>query len=191
MDGTTGLTWRHLASASLVLAMLAGFALSPCGRSAEFGLGVSICLAAVLALLGVIDIYTLRLPDPLTLGLLAAGLAVSALAGLNPFLHSAIGAVLGYALIRGLKIYWQHRRGEDGIGLGDAKLLAAAGAWTGWIGLPQILLFGSGLALVFVLIGKISGQIKDSNARIPFGPFLALGIWLIWRTGGVLEFATL
>lgn len=181
------MTWRHFAVAGFVLAILAGFLIAPSGMAAEAGLMVSIALAAGLTALGVIDIYTLRLPDPLTFILIAAGLLLAGLDGWGPFANALIGAVAGYGLIWGLRELWLRVRGEDGIGLGDAKLLAGAGAWTGWVGLPQILLLASGIALACVALGKLSRLMKSENPRLPFGPFLALGLWLVWRTGGLLE----
>ena len=181
------MTWRRLAVAGFVLAIMAGFLITPSGPAVEAGLAVSIALAAGLTLLGVIDIYTLRLPDLLTFFLIIAGLVIAALSGWGAFANALIGAGVGYGLIWGLRESWLRSRGEDGIGLGDAKLLAGAGAWTGWVGLPQILLLASGIALAFVGLGKVSGLMKAENPRLPFGPFLALGLWLVWRSGGLLE----
>ena len=181
------MTWRHMAVAGFVLAILAGFLIPPSGTAAGAGLMVSIALAAGLILLGAIDIYTLRLAYPLTFPLLAAGLLLAALGGWASFANALIGALAGYGLIWGLRELWLRARGEDGIGLGDAKLLAGAGAWTGWVGLPQILLLASGIALAGVALGKISRLTISENPRLPFGPFLALGLWLVWRTGGLLE----
>jgi leader peptidase (prepilin peptidase)/N-methyltransferase len=119
--------------------------------------------------------------------LIAAGLLLAALGGWGLFANALIGAAAGYGLIWGLRELWLRGRGEDGIGLGDAKLLAGAGAWAGWVGLPQVLLLASGIALVCVAFGKISRLMKSENLRLPFGPFLALGLWLVWRTGGLVE----
>ena len=66
-------------------------------------------------------------------------------------------------------------RGKDGLGRGDAKLLAGGGAWCGWMGLPFIVLIGSGMGLVAALFPSVRNQ-----KRIPFGPFLALGILIVW-----------
>jgi leader peptidase (prepilin peptidase)/N-methyltransferase len=60
------------------------------------------------------------------------------------------------------------------MGGGDIKLIAMIGAWMGWRPLPIVVLIS---ALAGTLIGGIfivaSG--KGARARIPFGPFLALG----------------
>ena len=69
-------------------------------------------------------------------------------------------------------------RGIDGLGRGDAKLLAAGGAWCGWIGLPFIVLIAS---LGGIIQGLISGAFRGEARRpIPFGPALSLAIFLVW-----------
>ena len=143
----------------------------------------AVVLAATLILLSAIDAATHRLPDVLTLPLIGAGLIWSGGMGWSVLFLSALGAVIGYAIIAGLNGYWRWRRGVEGIGLGDAKLLAAGGAWCGVMGLPFILLISSAAGLLvsaFTLkaIGKETKSIRTT--RIPFGPFLALGIWFVW-----------
>jgi leader peptidase (prepilin peptidase)/N-methyltransferase len=71
------------------------------------------------------------------------------------------------------------------MGLGDAKLLAASGAWLGAEGLPGVLLWASGSALVGILIARWRGETLSASTRVPFGPFLAFGTWLVWVYGPV------
>ena len=87
----------------------------------------------------------------LTLPLAAAGLAVAWLAQRGAMLDNIAGAALGYAAF--FIIAWAYRRwrGRDGLGAGDAKLLAALGAWVGATGLPSVVLLGSLMALAVVL----------------------------------------
>jgi len=47
-----------------------------------------------------------------------------------------------------IELTYRRLRGQDGLGRGDAKLLAAGGAWCGWSGLPLIVLISSALALI-------------------------------------------
>ena len=140
-------------------------------------------LALVLILLSAIDAWQHRLPDKLTLPLLAAGLIRAALTGWQDLLNAAIGAFIGYAVIWSLAEYWRRRRGVEGIGLGDAKLLAAGGAWCGAPALPLILLLASGAGLVFVAAQRLWDWAHDRQSQlgaIAFGPFLSGGIWIIW-----------
>ena len=55
---------------------------------------------------------------------------------------SIIGAVIGYLVFFAIEIAYKKFRKIDGLGRGDAKLLAAGGAWCGWMGLPYIVLLG-------------------------------------------------
>ena len=79
---------------------------------------------------------------------------------------------------------YRRLRGREGMGLGDAKLLGAAGAWVGWQGLAGVLLIAAvtGLATAVVL------RRTSLSDALPFGPFLALGIWLTWLYGPLVLF---
>lgn len=131
-----------------------------------------------------IDVRTLRLPDALTLPLIALGLVYNlAASGWSGAALSGLGAGLGYGVIWALQAYWRWRFKREGIGLGDAKLLSAGGAWCGPMALPFILLAASGLGLVVALGGwmfKIPARSDVMGMRLPFGPFLSVGIALVW-----------
>lgn len=142
-------------------------------------------LGWILLTLAWIDARTFLLPDRLTLPLIALGLAVAAL--MDDDLTSAlIGAAAGYGTIFLLEITYRRLRGREGIGLGDAKLLAAAGAWLGWPSLPEVALLGSLTALAAVGVAHIIGHRASKDTAIPFGPFLALAIWIIRLTGPIV-----
>lgn len=140
--------------------------------------------AAVLALVGwwllalaLIDLRTLRLPDPLTLPLLLAGIVAAAL-GVVPIgaVEAALGATTGFLVFAAIGWLWRRWRGIEGLGLGDAKLLAAAGAWLGPAALAWVVLAGGTFGIVHALL---AGHRLDSRVPIPFAPALAAGIWLV------------
>jgi leader peptidase (prepilin peptidase)/N-methyltransferase len=144
----------------------------------------SLLLGAVLVSLSVIDFETFRLPDALTLPLIAAGLILSVLLAWEPpLLWRAAAAACGYALIWGVNEAYRALRGRAGMGLGDAKLFAAAGAWLGFEGLPSTLLYACAGALLFVAVQRLMGRHMKSQDALSFGPFLAAGIWLVWLYG--------
>ncbi len=135
----------------------------------------TIFLATVLSRLVVIDLRTGRLPDIYTLPLIIAGLALNAYwqGGLPTF--QVWGAIIGYVVFWIIGTLYHRFRGVDGLGLGDAKLLAAAGAWLGIDALPIIVLIASVGGLVFARVTGLAAR-----ERFSFGPWLAAAFFLIW-----------
>lgn len=140
----------------------------------------TVILLSALAALSLIDVRTQRLPDFLTLPLITLGIAVNGLIFSSWWIAIAGGA-LGYGILVALELTYRRLRGRDGLGRGDAKLLAAGGAWCGaWL-LPLILLAGSASALLYVLLlALLQRRAPDPNQPMPFGPWLAFGILLCW-----------
>ena len=139
-------------------------------------------LAAVLLIAAHIDLRTGLLLDILTLPLMVAGIAVSFVSELDWKL-SVAGVVIGYGLVAGLALLWRRYRGYEGIGLGDAKLLAAGGAWVGAPLLPVILLIASGLGIFAALIVAQKPRTSGVRSALPFGPCLSFAIWVVWCAG--------
>ena len=140
---------------------------------------LSLGLAVWLLALAAIDLDRYLLPDVLTYPLIIAGLGYSYVSGVGPILAFA-GAIIGYGLIAGLAWFWRHNFGREGIGLGDAKLLAAIGAWCGIFALPMVLLVSSTSAIALILVLSVGQKSVDRNTAIPFGPLLCLGFWVAW-----------
>ena len=146
-------------------------------------LWASCCLGWALIALAALDMKYFLLPDFLTLPLIAAGLLANALLDHLSLFDHALGAALGYAFVRLLRFAYRSIRGREGMGLGDAKLLAAAGAWVSWTGLPSVLVIASLLGLVGVLTQLLRGRRIDPAQHVPFGAFLGAGLWLVWLYG--------
>ncbi len=127
-----------------------------------------------------IDALTMRLPDLLTLPLVLAGLAEASCLDPETVTDRALGAAAGYAAFRLLAWAYRLLRGRDGLGQGDAKLLAAAGAWVGAAVLAEVVLVAAVAGLVFAGCLALAGRRVDGSTRLPFGPFLAAGIWAVW-----------
>lgn len=133
-----------------------------------------------------IDLRRWLLPDALTLPLIVAGLALAAVLAREELVDRALGALLGYLGLRTIALIYRTLRRREGLGQGDAKLLAAAGAWVGASALPQVLFGAALLALVTVVALRLAGVRLGAHSALPFGPFLALATWLIWLFGPVL-----
>jgi leader peptidase (prepilin peptidase)/N-methyltransferase len=133
-----------------------------------------------LLILAALDAEHQWLPDRLTLPLIPAGL-LAAWTGIGPELEQRlIGAAAGYATL--LLIGWAYRaaRGRDGLGGGDPKLLAAIGAWLGWVQLPFVLLGAGLLGLAALLLVRMRGGKVAATDRLPLGTLMALAAWPIW-----------
>jgi leader peptidase (prepilin peptidase) / N-methyltransferase len=152
--------------------------------------GVAMWLDCVLGwwllALGWIDLRHWLLPDALTLPLVIAGLASAALLDPEQLIDRAVGAALGYLGLRLIAIAYRALRGREGLGQGDAKLLAASGAWVGASTLPQVIFGAAASALLVAACLRLAGMRLAAYSALPFGPFLALATWLIWVFGPFL-----
>ena len=143
----------------------------------------SCILGWTLLALAVTDWRSYVLPDALTLFLLLSGFVAAFMFDPARFSDHIFGTGAGTFLFAFLAWAYWRLRGREGLGLGDAKLLGGLGAWLAWDGLPSVIFFGAGLGLVAVLVRSLAGQPMKTTDRIPFGPFLAAGGWLVWLYG--------
>lgn len=146
---------------------------------------IDVCLFATLLAISVVDLRSRRIPDALSLPLVAAGLALAVakvIGGAPVFVltDSVIGAASGYLVFAAIGTAFYRLRHREGLGLGDAKLLAAAGAWTGWQYLPEIVLVAAVGGLVQVSLTTVLARGKAKDPSLAFGPWLAAGFFLCW-----------
>jgi leader peptidase (prepilin peptidase)/N-methyltransferase len=127
--------------------------------------------------LGWIDWRHGRLPDILTLPLVLAGLAAAVLLAPAEVTDHAVAAAIGYALFRLVSLSYRALRGRDGLGEGDAKLLAAIGAWLGVSSVPAVLLVAALSGITFIIV-RTAGRNIGPRDSIAFGPHLIVGAWL-------------
>ncbi|MEL6463988.1 MAG: A24 family peptidase [Pseudomonadota bacterium] len=132
----------------------------------------SVWLGAVLAWICLVDLRRFQIPDAASLGLVAVGLGFSPWSALITPAFALVGASIGYGVFAGIGALFFRWKGEDGLGLGDAKLLAAAGAWLGPRDLPILVAVAAISALCFAALTQ--------RRRIAFGPWLAAAFWTIW-----------
>lgn len=133
-----------------------------------------------LLLVAALDLEEQWLPDLLTLPLILLGLA-AAWAGFGPPLAERLwGAGIGWASLEAIRQLYRLSRGRDGMGGGDPKLFAAAGAWVGAWNLPVLLLTAGLLGIAAALTMALRGQKVAAGTRLPLGTLLALALWPAW-----------
>jgi len=133
-------------------------------------------LLIALILLSWTDIKSYRLPDKLTFPLMWLGVLEGFFS--ENIKSRLLGLIIGYLVFITIEYGFKALRGKEGLGRGDAKLLAAGGAWCGWMGLPFIVLIASGFGLLAALLPSVRKSAEDG--RIAFGPFLAFAIFMVW-----------
>ena len=147
----------------------------------------SAVLAALLIAASVVDLRQQIIPDWASLGLVLAGLLATyrfAPGDLGLHAVTGLGWFVGLAVISEGYFRW---RGIDGFGLGDAKLMAAAGAWLGPAGSLSVLAMASTAAVLAILgTAAMRGRALSGKTGIPFGPFIVLSIWIVWLYGAFL-----
>jgi leader peptidase (prepilin peptidase)/N-methyltransferase len=167
---------RHLAIelAAAMLGVVAALAHPLPLALVTAGLGWWLLLAAAL------DLEEQWLPDLLTLPLILLGLA-AAWAGFGPPLAERLwGAGIGLASLEAIRLIYRLSRGRDGMGGGDPKAFAAAGAWVGVWNLPVILLTAGLLGIAAALAMMLRGQSVQATTRMPLGTLIALALWPAW-----------
>jgi leader peptidase (prepilin peptidase)/N-methyltransferase len=126
--------------------------------SAVYLADFALCLGLVAA--AFIDAEHMYLPDPITIGGTVLGIGTASLHDLS-YVESIAGAVAGYLIVwLPFIVLYKALRGRAGMGLGDAKLLALAGAWFGWPGALFTLFAGAlqgtvGALFIYLVRGKI------------------------------------
>ena len=146
-----------------------------------FGISITTILLMILSLsfliIFFIDLKHFIIPNVLTFPMMFVGFIKSFdpnLHSLFPnYLNSLIGGLLGYGIIWAIIYFYKQVRKKEGMGLGDAKLLAVVGFWFGWVSIPFVLFCSSILALLWVVPDLIKKS-KKLTSQIPFGPYIIL-----------------
>ncbi|MGI8445824.1 MAG: prepilin peptidase [Streptosporangiaceae bacterium] len=134
-------------------------------------------LALLAVPLAFIDVAVRRLPDPLTAAACAGTLALLAVAALTGHQPGHLGrAAVGAAALACFYLALSVIR-PGGMGLGDSKLAASAGAALGWISWQALL---TGTFAAFALAAVYGGVLlalhrATRTSHLPFGPFILIG----------------
>jgi len=147
-----------------------------------YGLSLTTLLLCILSLgfiiIFFIDLEHFIIPDVITFPLMALGFIKSFDPNLNSmfpnYIISIVGGIFGYVIIWAIIYFYKQVRKKEGMGLGDAKLLAVIGFWFGIQSIPFVIFFSSTIALISVLPALINKS-KKMSSQIPFGPYIIAG----------------
>ncbi|WP_135507067.1 prepilin peptidase [Roseovarius aestuariivivens] len=135
----------------------------------------------LLLTLVITDLLWFRLPDALTLPLIATALALSLITGQPPLTDALLGALIGSGVFIILRVGYRVIRRREGLGLGDIKLMAGLGAAIGSWNLPAMLLTASLAALAVAAAGRLrSRNALRASRPLPFGAALAAATAMQW-----------
>jgi leader peptidase (prepilin peptidase) / N-methyltransferase len=150
---------------------------------------ISCVLGWTMLTIAIIDGHYLIIPDLLSLPAIPAGLIAVWFMTSTPdpsmaileHLAAAIAAAGAFYIIRQA---YRLVRNREGLGLGDVKLVAVAGAWTGLQGTTYVILLACFGAFSFITIKYLLGRTEIAGTTaLPFGSFLSPAIWLVWAIG--------
>ena len=147
-----------------------------------FGISLTSLLLMILAFVFIIvffiDLKHYIIPNILTFPLMILGFFKSFDPNLNSlfpnYLNSLIGGMFGYGIIWSIIFFYKQIKNKEGMGLGDAKLLAAIGFWFGWISIPFVI-FSSSIVALILVIPSLLNKSRKFSSQIPFGPFIIIG----------------
>ena len=156
------------------------FAVGP-GLAGAFGAALSLLMLAI----ALTDARHFLVPNVLTAPALFLGLLFGVVFG-----GRSIGAAVTVCLLRGLAaalpflglmLLYQWLRGRPGLGMGDVKLAAVAGAWLDWVTIAWVIEAAAIAALITYGVWRyLLRQPVGATTRLPFGLFFAPAIWLGW-----------
>jgi leader peptidase (prepilin peptidase)/N-methyltransferase len=138
----------------------------------------AILFLTLLLAIAVTDARFYIIPDELSLGGAALGMALSLLPGGVTIVQSLVGAIVGGAVLWIVAVVGTWAFKKEAMGGGDIKMLAMIGAFLGWRG-----------ALLTIFLGALAGTIVfvpiawKTDKLVPFGVFLAVGAALAYYVG--------
>ena len=147
-------------------------------------------LSLILIMIFFIDLENFIIPDSLNFIVMGLALLKNFLPNFGTMLiheinQSIIGGMVGYLSIWLIIFLYKTFKKIDGMGFGDAKLMAGIGLLFGWQSIPFILFVSSILGLIFVVPSLIKKQ-KTMRTEIPFGPFIIAACLIYFAQGDLL-----
>lgn len=173
-------------AASLAVAAAAGAASAQLSNSMMIA-AMTALLAWAMALITFVDRRQFTIPDALSLptiplGILASAVAPGVVNAISTAQDSLVAAIVGAGVLFTVRYVYLRYRGVEGLGLGDVKLAASAGAWVGLDWLAATCLLATCAALLAVLLRGLLGKPAETTLQtaVPFGSFIAPSAVLVW-----------
>jgi leader peptidase (prepilin peptidase)/N-methyltransferase len=141
-------------------------------------------LGCALIVLFAIDLEHHLLPNAITLPGIVIGFLFS-LVTEPGWIASLIGIAVGGGVLFAIAEAYYRVRHEEGLGMGDVKMLAMVGAFIGWkLTLLTLLMasFSGTIIGVFLIVSRRGGM----KYALPFGTFLALGAAVAATVGSTI-----
>lgn len=146
-------------------------------QSLASALGIALCTSPILIWLSLIDLERHEIPDLASASLAFVGFFSVGLQ--NPALlptHFLAGLIV-CAILWLLGELFYRWRGNEGLGIGDAKLIGAAIVLLGPKQLPDLLLLATLGGICAIIIGQTKNE--QPQQGIPFGPFIAYATFVL------------
>ena len=174
-------TGLHTAAAGIAAAAAATSLVVAPNAHGLFGAGLAMLMTAIAA----IDGRSYVIPDELNIAALVLALAAAGFkngdGAVELLALTVVRAVLLALAFLALRHGYRMLRRRDGLGLGDVKLAAVAGAWLTWQTIPIVVEIAALAALaVYAAHRYLAGRPFQPAHRLPFGLFFAPAIWLGW-----------
>ncbi len=134
-----------------------------------------------------IDLKHFLIPDVISLPFTLVGVGVhqvnqNFLHPLQTFYDSLLGIVIGAGVLWLIAKTYELLRKQEGLGMGDVKLMAMIGAFLGWKAVFFVFLFSSLFASIFGIFLMIFSKYRLHSA-LPYGPFIVGGALLYLFSG--------
>jgi leader peptidase (prepilin peptidase) / N-methyltransferase len=172
---------EYAAFAALACSIVTASLFAAPGRSGLFGGALGLLMLAV----AVADARAFIIPDKLTIAAFLLALTNATNEGLasmpeNIAVAALRGLVLALAFFA-LRESYLRLRHRNGIGLGDVKLAAVAGAWLDWTLIPVAIEIAALTSLTIYVASRLARRRPlCAAAKLPFGLFFAPAIWFCW-----------
>jgi leader peptidase (prepilin peptidase)/N-methyltransferase len=129
----------------------------------------ALLITVVLLVASVTDLRDRVVPNRLTLGAAAAGLALAGFQGLPELAARLAAGVFVAAPLLAVSL-----ARPEGLGMGDVKLVSVLGIFMGWQAVPAML-GGCLLAAMAGALFSLGSRRPPSEVALPLVPFLAIG----------------